>query len=120
VARSVPCPNFFFSFSCQFNVQTDGVAIGLPLSPVIANFFMEHFEEMALEVATPKPLCWFRYMDDMFVMWPHGPGKLIDFLDHLNSVHENIQYTIMEMEGDGHLPFLYIDIYHESDDSLGH
>ena len=29
-----------------------------PLSPVIANFFMEDFEEKALNLATLKPTCW--------------------------------------------------------------
>jgi hypothetical protein len=41
----------FFSFNGQFYEQTDGVAMGSPLSPVIANYFMEYFEEMALESA---------------------------------------------------------------------
>jgi hypothetical protein len=39
---------------------------------------MEYFEEMALESATYKPLCWFHYVDDTFVIWPHGPGKLAE------------------------------------------
>jgi hypothetical protein len=33
----------FFSFNGQFYEQTDGVAMGSPLSPVIANYFMEYF-----------------------------------------------------------------------------
>jgi hypothetical protein len=37
--------------------------MGSPLSPVIANYFMEYFEEMALASATYKPLSWFRYVD---------------------------------------------------------
>jgi hypothetical protein len=41
--------------------------------PGIAHDFMEYFEEMALEKATYKPLCWFHYVDT-FVIWPHGPG----------------------------------------------
>jgi hypothetical protein len=45
-----------FSFSGQFYEQSDGVATGSPLSPVIHNFFMENFEEMALNRATHKPL----------------------------------------------------------------
>jgi hypothetical protein len=53
------------------------------------------------------------------VIWPHGPGKLSEFLDHLNSIHESIQFT-METERDWHLPFLDIDIYRQSDGSLGH
>jgi hypothetical protein len=38
----------FFSFNGQFYEKTNGVAMGSPLSPVIANSFMEYFEEMAL------------------------------------------------------------------------
>jgi hypothetical protein len=93
--------------------------MGLSLSPVTANYFMEYFEEMALEAATHKPLCLFCYVDDTFVIWPHGPGKLAEFLDHLNGVQENIKFT-MEMEREGHLPFLDIDIYHKPDGLLGH
>ena len=36
--------------------QTDGVAMVSPLSPGIANFFMEDFEKKALEQATRKPV----------------------------------------------------------------
>jgi hypothetical protein len=32
----------------------DGVAMGLPLSPVIANFFVEGFENKAIEQAAHK------------------------------------------------------------------
>jgi hypothetical protein len=109
----------FFRFNGQFYEQTDGVAMGSPLSPVIADFFMERFEETALEGAIHKPLCWFHYVDDTFVIWPHGPRKLSEFLDHLNIIHESIQFT-METERDGHLPLLDIDIYREPDGSLGH
>jgi hypothetical protein len=85
--------------------------------PVIADFFMEHFKETALEGATHKLLSWLRYVDDTFVIWPHGPGKLSVFLDHLNSIHESIQFT-METERDGHLLFLDVDIHLEPDGSL--
>jgi hypothetical protein len=50
--------------------------MGSPLSPVIANFFMEEFEERALNQATLKPTCWYRYVDDTFVIWPHGEASL--------------------------------------------
>jgi hypothetical protein len=57
--------------------------------------------------------------DDKFIIWPHGPGKLTDFPDHLNSVHENIQFTT-ETERDRHLPFLDIEVSWKPDGSLGH
>ena len=40
--------------------------IGSPLSPVIANLFMEKFEKKALATATLRPGFWFRYVDDTF------------------------------------------------------
>jgi hypothetical protein len=92
--------------------------MGSPLSPVITNFYMEDFEERALDLAPHKPLCWFRYGDNTFVIWPHRPDKLKDFLNHLNSIHQCIQFT-METESEGHLPFLDIDNYRRLDGSLG-
>jgi hypothetical protein len=55
-------------------------------------------------------------MDDTLVIWPHGPGKLTDYL---HSVHEDFQFTT-EMERDCHLPFIDTNIYRKPDGSLGH
>jgi hypothetical protein len=92
--------------------------MGSPLSPVIANFFIEDFEMKAIEQAAHKPVCWFRYVDDTFIIWPHGQEKLGDFLNHLNGLHNKIQFTMGKEEG--RLPFLDIDIYRKMDGSLGH
>jgi hypothetical protein len=109
----------YFSFDGQFYEQTDGVAMGSPLSPVRANFFMEDFETKALHLTPHKPTHWLRYVDDTFIIWPHGQQRLTEFLDHLNSLHPKIQFT-METEKYGHLPFLDVDIYRRLDDTLGH
>jgi retron-type reverse transcriptase len=58
----------YFCSDGQFYEQTDGVAMGSPLSLVIANLFMEYFEKKAIGQATYKPVCWFRYVDDTFVI----------------------------------------------------
>jgi hypothetical protein len=108
----------YFCFDGQYFEPTDGVATGSPLSPVIANFFVEDFEEKTLNQATLKPPCWYRYVNDTFVIFPHGKDNLTEFLEHLNGLHKNIQFT-MEIE-DGHIKFLDIDIYRKSDGSLGH
>jgi hypothetical protein len=62
----------FFWFNGQFYKETDGVAMGSPLSPATANFFMEHFEETALEGASHKPLWWFCYVDDTCLKQTHA------------------------------------------------
>jgi hypothetical protein len=109
----------YFCSDGQFYDQTEGVAIDSPLSPVVANFFMKDFDKKAIEQVTHKPVCWFRYVDDTFVIWPHGQDKLTEFLNHISGLHKKIQFT-MQKEEDGHLPFLDIDIYRKPDGSLRH
>ena len=88
--------------------------MGSPLSPVIANFFMEDFEKKAIEQATHNPVCWFRYVDDTFIIWHHGQEKLTEYLNPLNGLHNKIYFT-METEEEGHIQFLDIDIYRKVD-----
>ncbi|XP_060528287.1 uncharacterized protein LOC132703174 [Cylas formicarius] len=94
----------YFQWNKEFYEQVDGVAMGSPLSPVIANFFIEKFEQQALNTAQKKPKCWFRYVDDTFVIWSHGEKELQIFLAHLNSINNKIKFT-METEKDGRLAF---------------
>ena len=77
---------------------------------------MEDTEKTVLKQAIHKPVSWFQYVDDTFIIWPHGREKLTEYLNHLNGFHINIQFT---MEKEGHLPFLNNDIYRKTDGSLG-
>ncbi|GJQ74695.1 hypothetical protein Trydic_g21546 [Trypoxylus dichotomus] len=70
---------------------------------------MEQFESPAIETAVDKPTVWWRYVDDTFVVWPHGRDGLDRFLEHLNRVHPSIQFT-MELEHNGELPFLDVRV----------
>ena len=45
----------YFVFQGQHYEQTEGAAMGSPLSPIIANIYMEHFETRALETAPHPP-----------------------------------------------------------------
>ena len=48
--------NTHFVFQGRFYEQTEGPAMGSPLSPIIANLYMEAFEERAINTApTPTP-----------------------------------------------------------------
>jgi hypothetical protein len=71
--------------------------MGNSLSLVVSNIFMEHFKEIALDIADNKPAKWFKYVNNTFVVWPYGPGRLQRFLHHLNSIRPTIRFT-MEVE----------------------
>jgi hypothetical protein len=80
----------YFTSNGQFYGQTDGVAMGSLLSPVTVSFYTEDYEREVLPSAPLKPRCWFCYVDNTFVIWPHGQETLKDFLHHLNSFHQSI------------------------------
>ena len=44
----------YFSFQDQFYEQVEGVAMGSPVCPIVANLYMEYFEQKALSTA-PHP-----------------------------------------------------------------
>ena len=56
-------------------------------------FFMGDLEQNLLAQSPLKPLVWWRYIDDIFMIWPHGKEKLNEFVNLLNSSHETIKFT---------------------------
>ena len=55
-----------FLFNGCFYDQIDGVAMGSPLAPVLANFFMGHYERLWLEKYTGSQVLYYRrYVDDI-------------------------------------------------------
>ena len=48
-------------------VQKNGVAMGSPLGPLFANFYMAHVEEAAFGDPELKPTTYFRYVDDILL-----------------------------------------------------
>ena len=91
-------------------LQLEGAAMGSPLSPVIANVYMEALEERALHSFQLQPKkCGSDMSLTQFFIWPHGREALSDFNTHLNQQTPSIQFT-MEGESDGKMPFLDIVI----------
>jgi len=93
--------------------------MGSPPSPVIVNFFMKDFEKKAIKQMTHKPVCWFKYVDDTFVIWPHGKEKLTGFLNHLNRLQNKIQFT-MEKKRRRSPCILELGHLQKTDGFLGH
>ena len=47
--------NTYFSFQGQFYEQVEGAAMGSPVSPIVANLYMEYLEQKALSTPAPNP-----------------------------------------------------------------
>ena len=71
-----------FSFNNTMYTQTDGVAMGSPLDPALANIFVGYYEEK-LFYQTQKPPTYFRYVDDTFAIFDHE-AEADEFLTKLN------------------------------------
>ena len=60
------------------------------MAPSYANIFMDRLERRLIKNAELKPRIWWRYIDDIFIVWTEGEEK---FIDYLNSAHETIKFT---------------------------
>ena len=108
--------NTYFSFQGQFYEQVEGAAMGSPVSPIVANLYMEYLEQKVLSTAPHPPRFWHRYVDDTFVI--HKEANKQGFLQHINSVDPAIRFTVEDNKEDGSIPFLDTIVKPEVDGSL--
>ena len=66
-------------FSCNdiMHRQIDGVAMGSPLGPALANIFVGYYESKHFQT-TSKPKLYYRYMDDTFVVFSNEDDLFLD------------------------------------------
>ena len=89
--------------------------MGSPVSAVIANLYMESFDEPAIATSPYYPRVWKRYIDDTFTVLDR---KSVDgFLQHLYNQQPSIRF-IMVTENDGKLAFLDTAVSREPDGCL--
>ena len=96
----------FILFNGSYYQQIDGVAMGSPLGPTLANVFLCYNEKKWLEdcPAQFKPSYYRRYVDDIFVLLPDA-SHLEKFRAYMSQQHPNINFT-SEEETNNSLPFL--------------
>ena len=82
---------------------------------LIANFYMESFEEQATTTSSYEPRIWKRHVDDTFTILDRE--NVDDFLQHLNNQQPSIRFT-METEKDNKLAFLDTAVLREPDGRL--
>jgi len=96
------------SYIYQLYKQVDGVTMGSPLGPTLANFFLAHMEhEIMKSNLLHQPKLYLRFIDDIFAVFDHN-FNCNEFLDILNRQHKSIKFTVEK--GGSNLSFLDTEI----------
>ena len=82
-----------FSFNCNHYLQIQGTAMGTRMAPSYSNIFMGRLEQKLLKNQSQQPMVWWRYIDDIFIVWTHGETSLQALVDNLNTSHVTIKFT---------------------------
>ena len=83
--------------------------MGTRIAPSYANLFMGKLEKEALKNAPFKPYVWWRFIDDIFMVWTEGEDNLKTFIHYLNSIHPTIKFT-HEYSNSLHQTLLFLDV----------
>ncbi|KAK3748690.1 hypothetical protein QZH41_006282 [Actinostola sp. cb2023] len=99
--------NQLFQLNGQLYEQVDGVAMGSPLGPLMANIFMCSLEDKLTE-QNMVPSLYRRYVDDTLVIMP-DVETAGNFLSTLNGLHSSIGFT-MELSVNDKISFIGMEI----------
>ena len=97
-------PKNHFMFNSKYYEQVDGVAMGSPVGPALANIFMISYDFNDFKHVLHR-----RYVDDIVTLFS-SPDHADNFKGYLSPKHLNIIFSI-EKGKDGYLPFLDIKIF---------
>ena len=83
----------YFLFQGTFYDQIDGVAMGSPLGPVLANLFMGYYETIWLNTFREGEIIFYRrYVDDIICLF-NCESDADKFFEFLNSQYPNVNFT---------------------------
>ena len=76
----------------QFYHQLRGTAIRTKCAPSCTILFLEDLKEKLLSGSSCKPWLWWRYIDEVFLIWTRRKEKLSEFVEYLNTAHNSIKF----------------------------
>ena len=121
------CNNF--TFNNRHYLQISGVSMGTKVAPTYANLVLSVIEDEFLSSCVKLPRCFYRFLDDVAMVWPHSAPDLDAFINSFNSLYESIQLTSeISPEKVTFLdtwvilkpPYIHFDLYRKPTDSANY
>ena len=106
--------NTYFTHNGKFYKQKQGLPMGSPISPLLANIWLDEIEKCFLSTLSNPPRLWIRYLDDIFTLVKNLEENLKSYLRRLNNVNDKIKFT-EERENNKVLNFLDVQVTREED-----
>jgi Reverse transcriptase (RNA-dependent DNA polymerase) len=85
--------NNYFLFNRTIFQQIQGIAMGQPLAPILADLFMIHFEIEWLK-SLNSPTLYRRYLDDILILKEGFKENILKFYNELNTTTTSLTFTI--------------------------
>jgi hypothetical protein len=101
----------YFSNNNDILIQKNGLAMGAPTSGLLAEFFLQNLENAHIPTLTKKHKIagYFRYVDDILIIYDSIHSNILDILHDFNKIHPNLIFIAEEK--DQKLNFLDITIH---------
>lgn len=80
-----------FEFNGKWFLQISGTAMGKKFAPSYANIFMAEWEKEVFKQCPLLPLVYFRFLDDIFLVWTYSLKQFHDFFEILNNFHPSVK-----------------------------
>ena len=83
-----------FEFNQQYFLQICGTAMGKKYAPALANLYLLEFDKAVIAGLNGMiPQYFYRYLDDVYFLWPGSAEDLKQFENHLNTITPGIKIT---------------------------
>jgi hypothetical protein len=102
----------YFQHEKEIFVQSEGLAMGAPTSSILSEIFLQYLEHNKIYkiLVENKIVAYFRYVDDILIIYDALRTNIANVLKIFNSLHPNIKFT-SELEQDNKINFLDLTLH---------
>jgi hypothetical protein len=85
----------YLKFDNKYYQPNKGVAMGSPISALVAEILLQHYEENLLKNILDKPniIYYNRYVDDILIIYDHSKTNCNEIEHYINSIHPELKFT---------------------------